>query len=451
MRSLRQRLGVTITLGAFLLTTVAAAVVVQERWQEARLALPSAVELEAFRLAESTDLSLGEFPGDDAFALMIDIQSTELAALGTIDAEVYAILIDEIWTETTAQDLAVSTALDADAGLVIATGVACIDVNRCDTVIVGATEFTFVSYATDRLGWILGLALATAATTWVVVCWLIGRALQPVETMRERLTTITSTDLHARIEAPATGDEIERLGRTLDDTIGRLGAAVAANERFVADAAHELRSPITGVRAAIEVEAAGRDSPLLDESVAELDRAARLVDDLLVLARRQGHAPPGGDVDLDDVVRTSLGSLKVRYPDVEIERSIRPARVDGDGDALARVVTNLLDNAARYGGGRVIVDLRDDGDEVRLSIADNGPVYRRRNDNAYSSDSPDSTTHAPAQPTAPGSASPSCENSQRPTTAPSRSTMQRVEERGSQSDFPENRAPPNRTPPSPST
>ncbi|MCP5026592.1 MAG: HAMP domain-containing histidine kinase [Actinomycetia bacterium] len=372
MRSLRRRLGVTITAGAFLVTAAAATVVVYERWQEARSALPSAIELEAFRLAESTGLSLGGLPGDDEFALMVDREANELASVGNIDAQVHAALIDDIWTATTEQDLAVSTELDTSAGLVLATGVACIDVNRCDTVIVGATEFRFASYATARLGWILGLALAAAAITWVVVRWLIGSALQPVETMRERLTTITSTDLHARISAPATGDEIERLGHTLDETIARLGAAVAANERFVSDAAHELRSPITGVRAAIEVEASGRDSALLDESVAELDRAARLVDDLLVLARRQGDASPNEEIDLDDVVRTALGAFTVRYPDVEVERTIQPTRVRGDGDALARVVTNLLDNAARYGGGRVTVDLRGDGDQARLSIADNG-------------------------------------------------------------------------------
>ena len=373
MQSLRQRLGVTISVGAFLLTAVAATIVVYERWQEAGAALPAAIELEAFRLAESTGLSLGELPGDDGFAVMIDPEANELASVGDIDPAVYEALIDDIWTATVEQDLAVSAELDTDAGLILATGVACVDGARCDTVIVAATEFAFEGYLAARLGWIVGLAMATAAITLVVVRWLIGRALEPVETMRERLSTITSTDLHARISPPATGDEIERLGRTLDETIGRLGAAVAANERFVADAAHELRSPITGVRAAIEVESARRDSALLDESVAELDRAARLVDDLLVLARRQGDVSPKGEVDFDDIVRTAVGSFSLRFPEVGIERSIQPSRVHAAGDALARVVTNLLDNAALHGGGRVTVELRNVGDRTRLSIADNGP------------------------------------------------------------------------------
>ena len=285
----------------------------------------------------------------------------------------FDVVLFDVWSETTVQDLAVSTGLDTDDGFVIATGVACTDATRCDTVVVGATEFSFWSYASARLGWVLGLALAAAALTLVVVRWLIGRALRPVETMRQELSTITATDLDARISAPATGDEIERLGHTLDETIGRLSAAVAANERFVADAAHELRSPITGVRAAIEVEAADGDRPLLTQSLTELDRAGRLVDDLLVLARRQGDAAPSGEVDLDDVVRTALAAFVVRHPDVVVERSIAPARVRGDTDELTRVVANLLDNAARYGGGTVVVEVGATPHGARLSVSDNGP------------------------------------------------------------------------------
>lgn len=373
MRSLRRRLGLTISIGAFVLTAVAGLVVVSERWQEALSALPAAIDLEAFRLAESTGLSLDDLPGDDGFALMLDDEGLELASVGQIDDELFEVVLVDIWSATTEQDLAVSSGLDTEDGAILATGVACTDSSRCDTVVVGATEFSFWSYLSVRLGWVVGLAAAAAALTLVVVRWLIGRALRPVETMREELSTITATDLDARISAPATGDEIERLGHTLDETIGRLGAAVAANERFVADAAHELRSPITGVRAAIEVEAAGRASPLLDESIAELDRAGRLVDDLLVLARRQGDAVPSSEADLDDVVRTALAAFAVRHPEMVIERSIAPVRVRGDADELTRVVTNLLDNAARYGDGTVVVDVAETDRHARLIVADDGP------------------------------------------------------------------------------
>ena len=82
MRSLRQRLGVTITLGAFVLTAAAGFAIVYERWQEAIAALPAAIELEAFRLAESTGLSLGDLPGDDPFAVMIGTEGQELATVG---------------------------------------------------------------------------------------------------------------------------------------------------------------------------------------------------------------------------------------------------------------------------------------------------------------------------------------------------------------------------------
>ncbi|MEM9204139.1 MAG: ATP-binding protein [Actinomycetota bacterium] len=374
MRSLRRRLGLTISLGAFVLTAAAGTAIVYERYREALTALPEATILEAFRLSESTGLSLDSLPGEAGFALMIDVNGEAIATVGDVDDAVTSDLIDAIWTETTEQDLAITSEVETDDGFLLASGVACTNQARCDTIIVGATEFTFWGYTQARLGWILGLAAATGLLTLVVVRWLIGRALRPVETMRQELSEITATDLDARISAPATGDEIERLGETLDETIGRLGAAVAANERFVADAAHELRSPITGVRAAIEVEAAGRDSPLLDESLVELDRAARLVDDLLVLARRQGDAPPTSEVDLDDVVRAAVSAFVVREPDVVVERSIEPARVLGDPDALRRVVINVLDNAARYGDGHISVAVRLDAAGVaQIVVGDNGP------------------------------------------------------------------------------
>lgn len=374
MRSLRRRLGITISLGAFVVTAIAGFAVVYERWQEAISALPAAIELEAFRLAESTGLGLGDLPGDDPFAVMIGAEGQELATVGDVGRELYEILVDEIWSFTTEQDLSVFTAFDTGDGyFLIAGGVACSNQARCDTVVVGATEADYWDFVAARLGWILGLALAAGLLTLVVVRWLIGRSLKPVEEMRQQLTAITATDLDARISPPPTGDEIEELGHTLDATIGRLSSAVAANERFVADAAHELRSPITGVRAAIEVEAAGRESALLDESLNELDRAARLVDDLLVLARRQADAVPKDEVDLDDVARTAVAAFRVRHPEIEVEASFAPIRIRGDADALSRVITNLLDNAARYGDGEVSIQLRPHVGSAVLRIQDNGP------------------------------------------------------------------------------
>ena len=376
MRSLRRRLGIAISLGAFVLTATAGFAIVYERWQEAISALPSAIELEAFRLAESDGLSLASLPGDDPFAVMIGPEAQQLASVGEVGPDLFDVLVEEVWTFTTEQDLAAFTEFDSGNGYyVMASGVACTNQDRCDTVVVGATEADYRDFVVARLGWVLGLAVGVGLLTLVVVRWLIGRSLKPVEEMRQQLTAITASDLDARISPPPTGDEIEELGHTLDETIGRLSSAVAANERFVADAAHELRSPLTGVRAAIEVEAAGRESALLDESLTELDRAARLVDDLLVLARRQADPAPKAEVDLDDVVRSALASFATRHPDIEVDRRIEPARVLGDADALNRVVTNLLDNAARYGDGRVRVWLKvlPARAGLALVIEDDGP------------------------------------------------------------------------------
>jgi signal transduction histidine kinase len=191
--------------------------------------------------------------------------------------------------------------------------------------------------------------------------------------MREELESITASDLDRRVDTPGTGDELERLGVAMNETIDRLGSAVTANERFVADAAHELRSPITGVRAALEVEAAGSPDGLIADAVTELDRASRLIDDLLLLARRQAGTLDHTDVDLDDVVAASVAAFRTRFERIDIEMHIEPVRVVGDADALRRVVSNLLENACRYGAGRLSVTLVPESDRCVLRVDDDGP------------------------------------------------------------------------------
>ena len=146
------------------------------------------------------------------------------------------------------------------------------------------------------------------------------------------------------------------------------------NERFVADAAHELRSPLTGVRLALEMEVAKGSQPLLADALIEVDRATRLVDDLLVLAKRPSN-PRRVDVDLDDLLNDEVNTFRLRFPDVRIEMSASPARLKGDPDALRRVTRNLLDNAAFYGRGRISVATAFDADTnaVMLRVDDDGP------------------------------------------------------------------------------
>lgn len=372
-----------MALGLFIVTLLAAVGVVFERWQEDQTRLSDEIEIAAVRLSESSDPvppSISLSAGVDAYAVVFNDEGNVLGQSRELSVDEVDELRDEIWLEATSADLLYSADLASDGAPRIATGTACTDESVCDSVAVTVTEETLAPYLLARLGWVVGFALGAGVLGAVAARWLVGRSLRPVDRMRSELdgitaSHITTADLERRVPVPDTGDELTRLGESMNGTLDRLGSAVSANERFVADAAHELRSPITGVKAALEVEQAKQPSGLLDASITELDRAARLVDDLLVLARRQSGTSRRVDVDLDDIARAATANLRVRRPDLTIELSLAPCRVRGDADELQRIVTNLLDNAAHYGNGHISVSTGSGPrpDQVYLRVADNGP------------------------------------------------------------------------------
>src|SRR5207244_7140362 len=122
------------------------------------------------------------------------------------------------------------------------------------------------------------------------VAWLlVGRALRPVDAIRAQVDEITGTTMHRRVRVPNTDDEVARLARTMNGMLDRLERASARQRAFVSDASHELRSPVSTIRAELEVASADgehADWPAVAQrTLGETDRLGRLVDDLLALAR----------------------------------------------------------------------------------------------------------------------------------------------------------------------
>jgi signal transduction histidine kinase len=218
------------------------------------------------------------------------------------------------------------------------------------------------------------LAAALGALTWV----LVGRALRPVEVLRAQAAGITATDLHRRVDVPPGGDELARLAATLNDLLHRIDTALTQQRQFVADAAHELRSPITSLLAQLEVAGRGAGGTnageLAGELAGEVRRLARLVDDLLTLARLDSPGPRarGGAVDLDDVVLTEAFRARPRAEITVDSSAVGNARVHGDAETLTRVVRNLLDNAVRHARRHVAVRLASEGGWAELVVADDG-------------------------------------------------------------------------------
>jgi signal transduction histidine kinase len=223
---------------------------------------------------------------------------------------------------------------------------------------------------------VVGVPLLVAA--FAVACWvLVGQALRPVAGLRQGAEEITTTREARRLPVPAAEDEIHRLAVTLNDMLDRLERSSARQRTFVSDAAHELRSPLAAIRAQLEVGHLHPESTDWAETAADtlkdVERLSRLVDDLLVLARvdelPERREEPVDLAELVDelVARWTSGGVAVRRD------GVRSVTVLGDVDALSRVVANLVDNAVRHAATAVTVAVYDDDGVAELVVADDGP------------------------------------------------------------------------------
>jgi signal transduction histidine kinase len=206
---------------------------------------------------------------------------------------------------------------------------------------------------------------------------LTGRALAPVERIREQVAAIGEGDLGRRVPEPGGDDEITRLAATMNAMLTRLESAQRAQRRFVADAGHELRSPLTTLTGVLEL--AERDDGRIDPDTlraaqAEAERLGALIGDLLLLARSDegGLALRREEVDLDDVVDAERARLRATTS-LAVEASLTPVKVRGDREALVRLVRNLADNAARHARTRVRLATAEDDGHAVLDVADDGP------------------------------------------------------------------------------
>lgn len=248
-----------------------------------------------------------------------------------------------------------------------------------DTVVVAGRSLDDVADARTTL--IAGLAVGVPLLTCVVgvVTWLlVGRALRPVEAMREEVERISAREMDRRLPLPAGDDEIARLAVTMNRMLERLEDAQHRQRRFVADASHELRSPLASIRQHVEV---AREHPErtdlshLTEVVLEEDaRLQALVDDLLLLTRLDEGVRPRREeqVDLDDLALAEAERLRTGVLEVDTS-GIEAARVMGNRVQLGRVLRNLGDNADRHARTRIAISTLTRGGVTLVRVDDDGP------------------------------------------------------------------------------
>ena len=226
---------------------------------------------------------------------------------------------------------------------------------------------------------LLALVPAVAAGVGLLVWWLVGRTLAPVEAIRAEVAHIGGSDRSRRVPVPPGDDEVARLARTMNDMLERIDDVSHRQQQFLADASHELRSPLTRMRAELEVDLAHQgDADLLATHRSVLEEAVglqRLAEDLLLVAREDAGAGPVGEelVALDELVGQVARRLPagdgVRFDLTEVE----PAQVRGDRDALARALSNLADNAIRHAATTVWWTLTSQDGTATLAVVDDGP------------------------------------------------------------------------------
>jgi signal transduction histidine kinase len=215
------------------------------------------------------------------------------------------------------------------------------------------------------------LTAAVAAITWLVA----GRALRPVHAITARTQAISASNLSERVPVPIARDEVQELATTVNDMLTRLDASHRQQRQFVADASHELRSPVAASRVQLEVGLASPDTTdwaaTASAVLAEQRQLGRLVDDLLALGRLdEGGITSTTDVDLDDVLTRE--TVRPQPVPVAVDRC-DPVRLVGNEQLLTRLIRNLLDNASRHAATEVHVSLRRNGQLATLDVDDNGP------------------------------------------------------------------------------
>ncbi|GIJ34766.1 sensor histidine kinase [Micromonospora sediminimaris] len=229
------------------------------------------------------------------------------------------------------------------------------------------------------------IALAIMALISLFLGWLIaGRVLRPVLTMTERLRQISDRNVHERLALPGNRNELKDLADTVDGLLGRLETALDAHRGFVANAAHEMRTPLTVERALLE-------EPLIDpgaslESFRHTferllvisDQRGQLLESLLTLSSSEQGRAADEMVDLTGLVELALRerALEAERRGVQVVTSLRPVSVLGDPVLLGRLLVNLCDNAIHHNvpGGTVAVSMHRKIGRVVLTVANTGEV-----------------------------------------------------------------------------
>jgi signal transduction histidine kinase len=246
-----------------------------------------------------------------------------------------------------------------------------------DVVVCAVVSDSSVARAQSAVLLSLLLVLPLVIAGVCLAVWLsVGRALRAVDDLRGQAESFDRSS-GGTLRVQETGDEVERLGRTLNSLLEDLHHQSMTTRQFVADAGHELRNPLTTLRVSLEFGSEADTAGLrqsVSDALTDLDRLEVLVQDLLALARTDAmdDTTHFTTVDLASVVLGAVDGIRRSRPDVDLDVDVDPCLIEGDESGLRSLVVNLINNASRHAVHQVRVTLRVDKSGVRLNVDDDG-------------------------------------------------------------------------------
>lgn len=337
-------------------------------------------DVAALAQAESLPRTLA-LPGEESAVIqVIDAGGDVLAASGNIDGEPP---ITGIRPAAGREEVATVKVLALDAAQPMRLVAMTTPTLRGPVTVVAAESLEGAASAVRSVIAVLLVTIpALVGLVATIIGFAVSTALRPVRRVSTTLAEITATDLHRRVPEPATADDIGVLAATVNDTLERLETAVERQRRFVADASHELRGPLSALRADLEVSLRHPDrtdwSSVARDTLADVERLQELTDDLLTLARvgAEPTSPASQPADLRAIVSDEVQRLARPSLVVAADVPDQPVLVSASAGHVRRLVRNVLHNASQHAAGRVDVRLELCSSGAELRIADDGPGIR---------------------------------------------------------------------------
>lgn len=386
---LRLRLALLFTLATAAVIALAGLAFVLQLRVSVDASLDPGLRARAAAMADEVDADGGSAPlgPSDAIVQVSSIDGRVLASSPEAGAQP---LLDPVQQRlAVAGEVSFTAAVNGDRSRVLATTIPTGRGGAGRVVVVVGTGTDVSDAAVERATSALLLGGPPAALLAGVGAWLLaGAVLRPVERMRREAAEISDQDLDRRLAVPSTRDEIAALGVTMNGLLARLQDALARERGFVADAGHELRTPLAILRAELELAARpGRSREDLVAAVGmageETDRLIRLAEDLLLLARIDNHQPflRPAPVSLPDLLGMAARGAGARAAERSVSVVVHaPAALDltADPDRLRQAVDNLLDNATRHAPPGTVVEVTASTTAphgVAVEVADRGPGF----------------------------------------------------------------------------